>query len=120
MTGIQFERKVSKDLFDAGYWVLNVPRNESGAQPFDILAIKGNKIIAADCKVCEAKVFPLSRIEPNQWTAFKMMWERASADICVFVWHEDSTYWISYWQLLSAKAHGMSILISELPKARFD
>lgn len=118
MTGQQFEREVARRLFSAGYWVLNIPRNESGAQPFDILAIKGRDIIATDCKVCEADAFPISRIEPNQWTAFALMWERVGADIGIYVWHDGEIFWVPYWKLLSARASKKNIRIEEMERGK--
>ena len=70
MTGQQFEKDFCELLRHMGYWVLNIPRNASGAQPFDVIAVKGKEVFALDCKVCENNRFPLSRIEDNQWLAF--------------------------------------------------
>lgn len=105
MTGIEFERFMAKVLADQGHWVLTIPRNEAGAQPFDILAIRGREILAVDCKVCEADTFPTSRIEPNQWTAFKTVWERVSAfRLGLFVLHGKSVYFFDYPHLLCCRA----------------
>lgn len=81
MTGREFENYVVKELKKAGYWVLRIPQNESGQQPFDILAIKGKRILAYDAKVVsEGTRFPLNRIEDNQYNAFQLMEKKTGAD----------------------------------------
>ena len=81
MTGREFENFVSKELKAAGYWVLRIPQNETGQQPFDILAIKGKRILAYDAKVVsEGHRFPLSRIEDNQYNAFELMQKKTGAE----------------------------------------
>lgn len=81
MTGREFENHVVKQLHNAGYWVLRIPQNETGQQPFDILAIKGKRILAYDAKVLsEGKRFPLNRIEDNQYNAFELMEKKTGAE----------------------------------------
>ena len=81
MTGREFENHVVKQLHNAGYWVLRIPQNEIGQQPFDILAIKGKRILAYDAKVLsEGKRFPLNRIEDNQYNAFELMEKKTGAE----------------------------------------
>ena len=84
MTGSEFESAFTKWLFDKGFWALNIPRNKFGAQPFDIIAIKGNIVWAIDCKVCAEKRLDLRRVEPNQYAAFEVLQERTKAR-CSFV-----------------------------------
>lgn len=81
MTGRNFEDEVAKMLKAAGYWVLRIPQNESGQQPFDILAIKGKRILAYDAKVLSTgNRFPLNRIEDNQYNAFNLIHKKTCAD----------------------------------------
>lgn len=81
MTGREFENHVSKELKRAGYWVLRIPQNETGQQPFDILAIKGKRILAYDAKVLsDGHRFPLDRIEDNQYNAFQLMEKKTGAE----------------------------------------
>lgn len=80
MTGREFENYVVKKLKEAGYWVLRIPENETGQQPFDILAIKGDRILAYDAKVLSTgNRFPLNRIEDNQYNAFQLIHKKTSA-----------------------------------------
>lgn len=80
MTGREFENHVAKKLKEAGYWVLRIPQNETGQQPFDILAIKGTRILAYDAKVLsDGHRFPLDRIEDNQYNAFQLMEKKTGA-----------------------------------------
>ena len=81
MTGREFENRVCKKLKEAGYWVLRIPQNETGQQPFDILAIKGKRILAYDAKVVsEGNRFPLDRIEDNQYNAFQLVHKKTGAE----------------------------------------
>lgn len=81
MTGREFENHVVKLLKAEGYWVLRIPQNESGQQPFDILAIKGKRILAYDAKVLsDGHRFPLDRIEDNQYNAFELMEKKTGAE----------------------------------------
>lgn len=81
MTGREFENQVCKKLKEAGYWVLRIPQNETGQQPFDILAIKGKRILAYDAKVVsDSNRFPLDRIEDNQYNAFQLIHKKTGAE----------------------------------------
>ncbi len=91
MTGREFENLVVKKLHEAGYWVHRIHPDESGQQPFDIIAIKGNKVCAYDAKVLsEGKKFSLKRIEDNQLNAFRLFEKKTSgADIGLLILSED-------------------------------
>lgn len=91
MTGRQFEDYVVKELHKAGYWVHRIHPDESGQQPFDVIAIKGSKVCAYDAKVVsEGKRFPLKRIEDNQVNAFRLLEKKSSgADIGLLILGED-------------------------------
>ena len=88
MTGRQFEDACVKRLHEAGYWVHRIHPDESGQQPFDIIAVKGNTICAYDAKVLESgKRFPLKRIEDNQLNAFRLLEKKSNgADIGLLIW----------------------------------
>lgn len=77
MNSDEFEQITCKILRKNGYWALNIPKNKSGAQPFDVIAIKRNWIYAIDCKVCGTARFALSRVEDNQWLAMEDIRKRA-------------------------------------------
>ena len=108
MTGEEFEIIVCNWLKDNGYWALLIPRNKSGAQPFDILAIRNSEIYAVDCKVCSEPRLRLSRIEDNQWLAFESIKKKTSAT-CGFVWyHEGKTGFIDYEDAVKARDLGLN------------
>lgn len=90
MTGRQFEDYVVKELHKAGYWVHRIHPDESGQQPFDVIAVKGNKICAYDAKVVtEGKRFPMKRIEDNQLNAFRLFEKKTNgADIGLLILEE--------------------------------
>ena len=75
--GNKFEKYTAEYLSENGFWVYRLP-NKIGGQPFDILALKNDIIIALDCKVCSNDVFNKSRIEDNQHTAMNKMLKCAS------------------------------------------
>lgn len=80
MTGREFENQAVKELHKAGYWVHRIAPDESGQQPFDIIAIKGNTICVYDAKVIsEGHRFPFSRIEDNQLNAFELIEKKTGA-----------------------------------------
>ena len=58
-------------LFKNGFWAHLLQDNRNG-QPFDVIAAKGGKTYVFDCKDCQTGIFPLSRIEENQWSAMKL------------------------------------------------
>lgn len=91
MTGREFENLVVKKLHEAGYWVHRIHPDESGQQPFDVIAIKGNKICAYDAKVVsEGKKFPLKRIEDNQLNAFRLFEKKTNgADVGLLIFSDD-------------------------------
>ena len=91
VTGREFEDFCVKRLHEAGYWVHRIHPDESGQQPFDLIAIRGSHVCAYDAKVLsEGKRFPLSRIEDNQFNAFRLVEKKcAGADIGLLVLGED-------------------------------
>ena len=104
MTGAEFERYMA-DLFQQnGFWALRIPKNERGAQPFDILAIKGDRIYAVDCKVCARSSFPVERVEDNQWLSMDIMQRRTTAIVGFAVYHDGMIYFIPYDELKMSNA----------------
>lgn len=76
--GKKAERLICTYLRNNGYWVHDTGRANSGSQPMDIIAVKGNAfsdlchVMLLDAKYIrrEEASFPFSRIEPNQLTSF--------------------------------------------------
>ena len=118
MTGTQFEREFCRELFQSGFWALNIPRDTCGAQPFDVIAVKGSKVVAVDCKVCGRNRFPLSRVEDNQWLAFRILSERCSrADVGIVCWCDGAIYYIPYHHLVSARDSGKASIVLDSYRA---
>lgn len=107
MTGSEFENIVCKILRAEGDWVLRIPRNEKGAQPFDILSIRRPTALAIDCKVCEANRFPLSRVEDNQWLAFEDFEKRAGCASLIIL-HKRKIYSLPFAHLRLARTMGQA------------
>lgn len=71
--GKSFEIEFCEYLQSQGYWVHYMNPSRTGAQPFDILALRDNDIMCFDCKTLAGSRFHLNRIEPNQELAFKSL-----------------------------------------------
>lgn len=111
MTGSEFEKQFCMLLKDNGWWALNIPRSKSGAQPFDVIAIKGHCIMAVDCKVMSGRslMFPIKRVEVNQWLSFKSLRDKSPHTLTgLIVWHEQTgeTFFLDYWKLRRAVQQG--------------
>lgn len=101
MTGNQLEKYVTRKLFECGWWALRIPRNPNGAQPFDIIAVKGSNVLAVDCKACAEPKFPIKRVEANQWTAFDTMLMRTNAVVGIVAENNETLYLIEYPELIN-------------------
>lgn len=108
MTGIQFEEFMCDELSNDGYWVHRIAPNAKGAQPFDIIALRHDGFIAADCKVCAKKYFPFSRIEENQRSAFETLSAKTSSckSVGFFAYNDGEVYWLPYWRLVAMERNG--------------
>lgn len=96
MTGRQFEDYVVNKLFESGYWAHRISPNESGQQPFDIIAMKDDIVCIYDAKVISNGYrFPMSRIEDNQINAFNMIASRTNVNHVglLFYTNEDAKIW---------------------------
>lgn len=104
--GSAFEKDFCKVLADEGWWVHFLNPNTSGAQPFDIIAIKDSVVATLDCKTCATDSFSLSRIEDNQWLAFSNLVWKTNAVCGFIVSHDDKLYFISFSDAKNALDHG--------------
>jgi len=124
MTGAEFERKFCQWAKENNWWALNIPHSKAGQQPFDVIAIKGSAILACDCKVISSKsnVFPLSRVEDNQWLAFASLEKKSPFSIIgLAIWHNpySQMFFIPYKMLRIARDKGQASV--ELgPKTRLE
>lgn len=66
--GTKFEQEFAVMLADSWFWVHLFQDNKNG-QPCDVIAAKNGKTYLFDCKDCQKGIFPLSRMEENQYNA---------------------------------------------------
>lgn len=121
MTGRQFEDFCVKKLHEAGYWVHRIHPDESGQQPFDIIAICHDKMCFYDAKVIgEGSRFPLSRIEDNQINAFRLVEKKTCAmHIGLLIHAEGEVRYMDLDKIRCAFAFDKkSIDVSDLPEWR--
>jgi Holliday junction resolvase len=71
-SGTSFEYDFIHCLSREGFWAHKFQDNVNG-QPFDVIAARNNRTFIFDCKDCKNDIFPLSRIEENQYNAM-MLW----------------------------------------------
>lgn len=102
--GTQFEREMCSMLTESGWWVHFMDPNRSGAQPFDIIAVRNGRALAADCKTCVAKNFTIKRLEDNQIMAFDLWIAKGNSAPKIFVKHDGEVYVIDYMLLKWAKS----------------
>lgn len=123
--GNRTERTVSNIFRKKGYWVYNCPKSKTGAQPFDLIAIRGgtNYIVwFVDGKhVRENEVsFKLERIEPNQLASMEYAsgFAKVNAKNMGFAIEFERTnefYWLSYLDALELlKTNEKSINLNKL------
>ena len=106
MTGTEFEEYLCRVFQDRGFWALNIPKNRTGAQPFDVIALKGDFGFAVDCKVCSSDRFPLSRVEDNQWSAFELVGRKTCLNSGIMCFRGSAIYYIPYIMLDRARRAG--------------
>lgn len=94
--GTQFEQKICKLLNRDGWWVHFIEPKQSGAQPFDIIAVRHGRAVAIDCKTCAKNTFSIDRLEDNQIFAFDKWKACGNSDPYVIVEHDDDIYVIPY------------------------
>ena len=100
MTGREFEKYMVDWLSEKGFWVPRMAESNTGSQPFDLIALRGYKVCAFDCKVISTKrpYFPFSRIEENQKRAFEKLYDcYRGMLLCGFlIYFEDDVYLLDY------------------------
>ena len=91
--GNKFEKELAEILSKEGYWVTNItPKRHIGSQPCDLIAIKNNKTILIDCKTSKTHLFPISRIEENQWQAYKKYKKCGNSNFVLAIKYENKIY----------------------------
>ena len=70
----------------------------TGSQPVDIVAIKNNIATLIECKNLEntSGKFPLSRIESNQWLAYKKLKECHNSNMTLAIYWNNNIYFVNF------------------------
>lgn len=97
--GTAFEKIVVRRLSEACYWVHFIAPDNSGAQPFDIIAVKNGVAIVGDCKTCKDHIFRISRLEDNQIMAFEKWISCGNTEPLIFVEYKTEVKVIGYQDL---------------------
>lgn len=113
--GTKFERKICHMLNRDGWWVHFIEPKQSGAQPFDIIAVRHGRAVAIDCKTCASEKFSINRLENNQIFAFDKWIACGNDDPRVIVEHGEDIYVIPYSYLKENK----SVKLEDLQWARW-
>lgn len=101
--GNQFERELVGLLAAKGWWVHFLSPNAAGAQPFDVIAVKNEQAIAIDCKTSASHIFPISRLEENQISAFERWVDCGNNDPIIAIKYNSNIYFIGYSKLKQEK-----------------
>lgn len=100
--GTAFERLVVRRLAQSGYWVHFISPDNSGAQPFDIIAVKNGTCIVGDCKTSKDHIFRIGRLEENQKYAFEKWLSCGNPEPLIFVEYKGEIKIIKYTDLKEA------------------
>lgn len=94
--GTDFETEFCELLANRGYWVHFISPDRRGAQPFDVIAVKGGEAYAYDCKTSVKRKFSIARLEINQIAAFERWMKCGNKVPRVAVKYNDHIYIILY------------------------
>lgn len=94
--GTKFEQEVCDYLSSKTFWTHFITPDITGAQPFDVIAVKGRNAYAIDCKTCVAKSFSINRLEENQKSAFERWLYCGNSIPLIAVEYNEKIIWISY------------------------
>lgn len=110
-TGSQFEKEFCQHLAENGWWAHFLTPSASGAQPFDIIALRGRDVYAIDCKTCADDKFPISRVEDNQWFAFRsIMWKSTNVKCGLAILYNDELYYVPFEDVLVFKEYNIKTI----------
>ena len=96
--GKDFEEQLCWWLSGNGYYVIYNEKGVSGSQPADIVAIKNNIATLIECKHLENKtgIFNLSRLEANQFLAYKKFKEKNNTNMIIAIKWDNKVYFINF------------------------
>lgn len=93
--GNNFEKEMAEILSKEGWWVhILTPNQHTGSQPADLIAVKNNTGILIDCKTCNSHLFPIKRIEQNQWSASKKFLKCGNNEYYIAIKYNENIYMI--------------------------
>lgn len=101
--GTAFEREICRELKEKGWWVHFLNPDNSGAQPFDIIAVKEGLAMAVDAKTSSTCKFSINRLEDNQIMAFDKWLRCGNFMPQIAVKYKDRIIWITYYELKKNK-----------------
>lgn len=101
--GTAFEKRVCQELKERGWWVHFFAPDRTGAQPFDIIAVKGGNAIAVDAKTSSTHRFSIDRLEENQKLAFDRWLGCGNLMPQIAVEYEEKIVWLTYGELKKEK-----------------
>lgn len=120
----KFESFCENKFAENGAWVHRFAKSNTGSQPFDIIAIRGNIIFALDCKVVSSKrpYFPFSRIELNQRSAMESLRKKYAGALCrgFLIHHKEQVYLLSFEKISDLEDKGRKGANLERDCLRFD
>ena len=97
--GAKFEQEFVEILAKEGFWAHFLAPSPTGAQPFDVIAMKYGYAFCFDCKTSVKPIFPLSRLEDNQILAFEKWLRCGGLAPMVAVKYDNNIYLITYTRL---------------------
>ena len=98
--GNQAEKEFATRMHNAGWWVHLLANNRNG-QPLDVVMYKGNITWFIDIKnVANGDVFELSRIEPNQHSAFEMLMSYGSSNCAIVILFNDNVFYMLEYKMV--------------------
>ena len=97
--GTEFEQQMCRLLKADGWWVHFLSPDASGAQPFDLIAVQGRRVIAADCKTSSVPIFKIDRLEDNQISAFEYWRLCGNGEPLLFIKYAERVYVVPYLML---------------------
>lgn len=96
--GKRFEQDLCRYFSKQDYYVIYNEKGVTGSQPCDLVIIKGNIATMIDCKNIENEtgMFPISRIEENQYLAYKRFKECGNSNFILAIKNNNNVYFIDF------------------------
>lgn len=101
--GTQFEKDFCEMMSKEGFWVHFLSPDSTGAQPFDVIAVRDGIAYAIDCKTSVSHIFPISRLEFNQIASFMLWMKKGNREPLIAVKYREDIYFIGFLELWEKK-----------------